>query len=259
MMQTSPRLLSIGCGAVYVFMYAPLLVLIVYSLTPTEYGVSWGGFTLKWYQAVFDNRNIQDALKVSLMVAIPTVLISTAIGTVTALTLYRSRFMGRALYQGILYIPLIMPDLVIGISLLLFFTFIKLKLGILTILLAHVSFSIPLTTLVIIARMQRMDRTLEDAAMDLGADEWTTLWKVTLPLLKPGILAAALLTFPWSFNDFVITFFVSGIGSSTLPIRVYSMIRLGVSPMVNALGTLIVLVPLIMVVVGTRLEKRSVS
>jgi spermidine/putrescine transport system permease protein len=95
--------------------------------------------------------------------------------------------------------------------------------------------------------------------MDLGADEWTTLWKVTLPLLKPGILAAALLTFPWSFNDFVITFFVSGIGSSTLPIRVYSMIRLGVSPMVNALGALIVVVPLIMVIVGTRLEKRSVS
>ena len=240
-------------------MYAPLLVLIVYSLTPTEYGVSWKGFTLKWYQAVFDNKNIQDALKVSLMVAIPCVLISTAIGTITALTLYRSKFMGRALYQGILYIPLIMPDLVIGISLLLFFTFIKLELGILTILLAHVSFSIPLTTLVIIARMQRIDRTLEEAAMDLGADEWTTLWKVTLPLLKPGILAAALLTFPWSFNDFVITFFVSGIGSSTLPIRVYSMIRLGVSPMVNALGTLIVVVPLIIVIIGTYFDRRSVS
>ena len=259
MIQTSPRLLSIGCVAIYVFMYAPLLVLIVYSLTPTEYGVSWEGFTLKWYQAVFDNKNIQDALKVSLMVAIPCVLISTAIGTITALTLYRSRFMGRALYQGILYIPLIMPDLVIGISLLLFFTFIKLELGIFTILLAHVSFSIPLTTLVIIARMQRIDRTLEEAAMDLGADEWTTLWKVTLPLLKPGILAAALLTFPWSFNDFVITFFVSGIGSSTLPIRVYSMIRLGVSPMVNALGTLIVVVPLIIVIIGTYFDRRSVS
>ncbi len=152
-----------------------------------------------------------------------------------------------------------MPDLVIGISLLLFYTFVKLELGILSILLAHVSFSIPLTTLVIIARMQRIDRTLEDAAMDLGADEWTTMWKVTLPLLKPGIVAAALLTFPWSFNDFVITFFVSGVGSSTLPLRVYSMIRLGVSPMINALGTLIVLVPLILVIIGTRLQKRSVS
>jgi spermidine/putrescine transport system permease protein len=240
-------------------MYAPLLVLMIFSLTPTEYGVAWEGFTLKWYRAVFENENIQKALMVSLAVAIPCVIISTAIGTITAFTLYRSRFMGRALFQGFLYVPLIMPDLIIGISLLLFFTSIKLNLGILTILLAHVSFSIPLTTLVIIARMQRIDRTLEDAAMDLGADEWTTMWKVTLPLLKPGILAAALLTFPWSFNDFVITFFVSGIGSSTLPIRVYSMIRVGVSPMINALGTLIVVLPLIVVFIGARLENRSVS
>ena len=258
MNQTSPRLLSIGCVSLFVFMYAPLLVVIVFSLTPTEYGVSWEGFTLKWYQAVFDNENIRAALKVSLMVAIPSVLISTAIGTITAFTLYRYKFFGRALYQGILYIPLIMPDLIIGVSLLLFYTFLNLELGVFTILLAHISFSIPLTTLVIIARMQRIDRSLEDAAMDLGADEWTTMRKVTLPLLMPGILAAALLAFPWSFNDFVITFFVSGIGSSTLPIRVFSMIRLGVSPVINALGTLIVVVPLILVVIGLLLERRKV-
>jgi spermidine/putrescine transport system permease protein len=258
MKQTSPRLLSLGCCLLFVFMYAPLLVVIVYSLTPTEYGVSWEGFTLKWYQAVLANENIKAALKVSLMVAIPTVLIATAIGTITAFTLYRYKFFGRALYQGILYIPLIMPDLVIGVALLLFYTFIKLELGVFTILLAHISFSIPLTTLVIIARMQRIDRSLEDAAMDLGADEWTTMRKVTLPLLKPGILAAALLAFPWSFNDFVITFFVSGVGSSTLPIRVYSMIRLGVSPIINALGTLIVVIPLILVVIGLLLERRRV-
>jgi spermidine/putrescine transport system permease protein len=232
---------------------------VVFSFTPTEYGVSWEGFTLKWYIAVFNNKNIQDALKISLMIAIPTVVISTAIGTITAFTLYRYKFLGRALYQGALYIPLVMPDLVIGISLLLFYTSISLDLGILTILLAHISFSIPLTTLVIIARMQRIDRTLEDAAMDLGADEWTTMWKVTLPQLMPGILAAALLTFPWSFNDFVITFFVSGVGSSTLPLRVYSMIRLGVSPMVNALGTLIVVAPLIIVIIGAYFDRRSVS
>ncbi len=259
MTRTAPRLLLMGCVFLYVFMYAPLFVLIVFSLTPTEYGVAWKGFTFDWYLAVFNNENIQDALKVSLMVAIPCVLISTAIGTITAFALYRYNFLGREMFQGVLYIPLIMPDLVIGIALLLFYTFIKLELGILTILLAHISFSIPLTTLVIIARMQRIDRTLEDAAMDLGADEWTTMRKVTLPLLKPGIVAAALLTFPWSFNDFVITFFVSGVGSSTLPLRVYSMIRLGVSPMVNALGTLIVVIPLIIVIIGTHLEKRSVS
>ena len=258
MNQTPPRLLPVLCIFVYVFMYAPLLVLMVFSLTPAEYSVTWEGFTLKWYEAVFANKNIQRALTVSLMVAIPCVLISTAIGTVTAITLYRSRFWGKGLFQGILYIPLIMPGIVIGISLLLFYSFIKMQLGILSILMAHISFSIPLTTLVIIARMQRIDRTLEEAAMDLGADEWATMRQVTLPLLMPGILAAALLTFPWSFNDFVITFFVSGVGSSTLPIRVYSMIRLGVSPMVNALGTLIIVIPLILVIIGTLLERRRV-
>ncbi len=259
MSRTSPRFLFIGCMGVYLFMYAPLLVLMAYSLTPTEYGTAWEGFTLKWYREVLANDDILDALKTSLIIAIPCVLISTAIGTITAITLYRSRFVGKALYQGILYIPLIMPDIVIGIALLLFYSSIKLELGIFTILMAHISFSIPLTTLVIIARMQRIDRSLEDAAMDLGADEWTTMWKVTLPLLMPGIMAAALLAFPWSFNDFVITFFVSGVGSSTLPVRVYSMIRLGVSPMINALGTLIILVPLIIVIIGTRLEKRGLS
>lgn len=254
----SPGLLRALCIALFLFMYGPLLVLVVFSFTPTEYGISWQGFTLKWYEEIITNENIQHALKVSLMVAIPCVLISTAIGTLTAFALYRSRFFGRGLFQGILYIPLLMPDLVMGVTLLLLFTFVGMSLGIMTILLAHVSFSIPLATLVIIGRMARIDRRLEEAAMDLGADELTTMRKVTLPLLMPGILAAALLVFPWSFNDFVITYFVSGVGSSTLPIRVYSMIRLGVSPSVNALGTLIVVVPLIIVVVGILLEKRRV-
>jgi spermidine/putrescine transport system permease protein len=258
MKRTSPPLLTVLCALLFIFMYAPLLVLIVFSFTPTEYGISWQGFTLKWYQEVFTNKNIQSALKVSLMVAIPCVLISTAIGTLTAFVLYRSRFLGKGLFQGILYIPLIMPDLVMGVTLLLLFTFVGLSLGVMSILLAHVSFSIPLATLVIIARMQRIDRRLEEAAMDLGADEWTTMRKVTLPLLMPGILAAALLVFPWSFNDFVITYFVSGVGSSTLPLRVYSMIRLGVSPTVNAVGTLIVVVPLILVVIGILMQKRRV-
>lgn len=257
-MKHSPRLLTIACALLFLFMYGPLLVLVLFSFTPTEYGIAWSGFTLKWYEQVFTNNNIQNALRVSLLVAVPCVLISTAIGTLTAFVLYRTRFFGRGLFQGIIYIPLIMPDLVMGVTLLLLFTFVGFSLGITTILLAHVSFSIPLATLVIIGRMQRIDRRLEEAAMDLGADEWTTMRKVTLPLLMPGILAAALLVFPWSFNDFVITYFVSGVGSSTLPLRVYSMIRLGVSPMVNALGTLIVVVPLILVVFGILMERRRV-
>lgn len=258
MITKSPRYLTALCVILFLFMYGPLLVLMIYSFNISEYGVSWGGFTLQWYQDVLTNRNVQHALWISLLVAIPCVIISTAIGTLTAFAVYRSKFTGRGLFQGILYIPLLMPDIVMGVTLLLLFVLIGMSLGVMTILIAHVAFSIPLATLVIIGRMARIDRRLEEAAMDLGADELTMLWKVTLPLLMPGILAAALLVFPWSFNDFVITYFVSGVGSSTLPIRTFSMIRLGVSPMVNALGTLIVLVPLVIVVFGILLEKRRI-
>jgi spermidine/putrescine transport system permease protein len=255
---SSARLLSLGAVGIYLFLYAPLFVLMAFSFTPSEYSVRWEGFTWRWYQAVWQNQHIQEALLVSLMVTIPAVLIATAIGTITALALHRARFPGKALLQSLLYIPLIMPSLVIGIALLLFFVAIDLTLGVLTIVLAHVAFSVPLTTLVILARMQRLDPTLEEAAMDLGADEWTTFWHITFPLLRPGIMAAAMLAFPWSFNDFVITFFVAGVGASTLPLRIYSMIRLGVSPMVNALGTLIVVIPLLMAILGTLVAQRRV-
>jgi spermidine/putrescine transport system permease protein len=255
---TSPRGLTLGALGLYLFLYAPLFVLIALSWTPSEYSVRWEGFTWRWYQALWQNQPIQEALLVSLMVAIPTVVIATAIGTLTALALYRARFPGKLLVQGLLYLPLIMPSLVLGVALLLFFVAISLPLGVLTIILAHVAFSIPLTTLVILARMQRLDPQLEEAAMDLGADAWTTFWRITLPLLRPGVLAAALLAFPWSFNDFVITFFVAGVGSTTLPLRIYAMIRLGVSPMVNALGTLLVIIPLLVALLGTRLAQRQV-
>lgn len=253
---SSARLLASCAMGIYLFLYAPLCILIAFSFTPSEYSLRWEGLTLQWYQAVWQNRHIQEALLVSLLVTIPAVLIATAIGTLTALALYRTHFRGKLLVQGLLYMPLIMPSLVTGIALLLFFVALNLPLGVLTIVLAHVAFTIPLTTLVVLARMQRLDRALEEAAMDLGADEWTTFWKITVPLLRPGIVAAALLAFPWSFNDFVITFFVAGVGATTLPLRIYSMIRLGVSPMVNALGTLLVVVPLLIAVLGTLVARR---
>ncbi len=253
-----PRCLTLWAVGVYLFLYVPLFVLMAFSFTPSEYSLRWQGLTWRWYQAVWQNQPIQEALVVSLLVTIPAVLIATAIGTLTALGLHRARFPGQALVQALLYIPLIMPSLVMGVSLLLLFVAVHLPLGILTMILAHVAFSIPLTTLVMLARMQRLDPRLEEAAMDLGADEWTTFWRITLPLLRPGIIAAALLAFPWSFNDFVLTFFVAGVGSSTVPLRVYSMIRVGVSPMVNALGTLMVILPLVVALLGLRLARRQV-
>jgi spermidine/putrescine transport system permease protein len=250
------RVLSLVTGGVYLFLYAPLLVLITFSFTSSATGARWEGFTLQWYQAVWQHPHIREALGISLLVTVPTVIIATAIGTLTALALARATFRGKTLLQSLLYIPFILPAMVMGMALLLLFVSLHIELGLLTLLLAHIAFTIPLTTLVVLARMQRLDPILEEAALDLGADEWTTFWRVTFPLLRPGILAAALLAFPWSLNDFVVTFFVAGVGTSTLPLRIYGMIRLGVSPMVNALGTLIVLVPLILLGLGMLLSKR---
>lgn len=258
MFRTTSRWLYVGAFCLYMFLYAPLCVLMTFSLSAAESGMRWEGLTLKWYLALWDHPYIGEALWLSLLVAIPAVLVATVLGMFTALALYRYRFRGKGVVHSVLYIPLIMPSLVSGIALLLFFVAMDIELGVLTILLAHIAFCLPLTTLVLLARMQRLDPTLEEAAMDLGADAWTTFRKVTLPLLRPGLLAAALLAFPWSFNDFVITFFVAGAGSSTLPLRIYSMIRLGVSPLVNALGTLLVVLPLLAVILGTLLNQRRV-
>ena len=252
-------LLSLCAVCIYLFLYAPLLVLMAFSFTPSEYSRALGGI----HVALVPGRVAESAHP------------GGAARKPDGVHSGRADRHGYWHYDGAgacigpaslaktccrvsSIFPLIMPSLVIGIALLLFFVAINLPLGVLTIILAHIAFSIPLTTLVILARMQRLDPTLEEAAMDLGADEWTTFWRVTLPLLRPGIVAAALLAFPWSFNDFVITFFVAGVGASTLPLRIYSMIRLGVSPMVNALGTLIVVIPLLVVILGTLVAQRRV-
>lgn len=250
-------LLPLCSVSLYIFLYVPLLLVVLFSLTPAEYSFRWEGVTLRWYREVWQNTHILQALQISLLVTTATVLIATTIGTLTALTLYRAHFRGKMLLHALLYIPFIMPSLVIGIALLLLFVALRIELGILTIVLAHVAFSIPLTTLVLLARMQRLEPVLEEAAMDLGADEWTTFRRVTLPLLKPGILAAALLTVPWSLNDFVVTFFVAGVGASTLPLRIYAMLRVGVSPMVNALGTLLVVVPIMIALLAMRYARRQ--
>ena len=256
--QTASRWLRCYAVSLYLFLYAPLAVLMLFSLTPSAYQVRWEGLTLRWYREVWHHQPLQEALQASLLVSLSAVLLATLLGTMTALALARTTWRGQLWVHSLLYLPLIMPSLVLGIASLLFFVALQLPLSLLTIVLAHVAFCIPLTTLVILARIQRIDPRLQEAAMDLGADEWSTLWRVTLPLLRPGILAAALLAFPWSFNDFVVTFFVAGVGSSTLPLRIYSMMRLGVSPMVNALGTLLVLVPLLVALLGSLVARRRV-
>ena len=250
--------LTVFTALCYLFLYLPICVLVAFSFNTSRFSVVWQEFTVQWYIKLIQDPLVLDALKNSVIVAILAMIISTIIGTLTAYGLFRYRFRGKAIFDGILFLPIVTPEIVVGISLVIFFVLIHINLGIKTIVIAHVAFDIPFVMLIVRARLQGMDRSLEEAAMDLGADEWTTFFKVTIPQLLPGIIAAALLAFTLSFDDFVITFFVAGVGSTTLPLKIYSMVRLGVSPKINALSALIVLVSISLISIADRLQRKSV-
>ena len=179
------------------------------------------------------------------------------LGTLIALALARHKFRGRTLFEGFLYVPIVTPEIVVGISLLILFALVQIPLGLTTITIAHVAFCISFVVIVVLARLEGMDGTLEEAAMILGADEITTFWKVTVPQLWPGIISGALLAFTMSFDDFVITSFVSGSGSSTLPIVVYGMVRRNVEPSINAISTIILLVTTALIYFADRLSRED--
>jgi spermidine/putrescine transport system permease protein len=245
-------------AAGYIFLYLPICVLIVFSFNTSRFSVVWEAFTIDWYIKLLRDPLILDALKNSIIVAVVATILATIIGTLTAYGLFRYRFRGKTAFDGVLFLPIVTPEIVVGISLVIFFVLINVNLGLTTIIIAHVAFDIPFVMLVVRARLQGMDRSLEEAAMDLGADEWTTFFKVTIPQLLPGIIASALLAFTLSFDDFVITFFVAGVGSTTLPLKIYSMVRLGVSPKINALSTLIVIFSIILITISDRLQRKRV-
>jgi len=236
-------------------LYLPIIVLVVLSFNTSRFGVEWEQFTWMWYAALLRDALVLDALKNSLIIGVSATVLATIIGTLTAYGLFRYRFPGKVLFEGVLFLPIVTPEIVVGISLLVFFVMVRFPLGLVSITVAHVAFDIPFVMLIVRARLQGMDRSLEEASLDLGADEWTTFFRITLPQLLPGVMAAALLAFTLSFNDFVITFFVTGIGSTTLPLRVYSMVRLGVSPEINALSTIIVVFSVVLIAIADRLQR----
>ncbi|MEE8399550.1 MAG: ABC transporter permease [Desulfobacterales bacterium] len=238
----------------YLFLYLPVAVLIAFSFNSSRFSVRWERFTGDWYLQLIRDPLIIDALINSLIIALVATFFATIIGTLTAYGLYRYRFRGKIVFDGSLFLPIVTPEIVVGISLLIFFMTIQFPLGLFSITVAHVAFDIPFVMLVVRARLQGMDRSLEEAAMDLGADEWTTFFRITIPQLSPGIMAASLLAFTLSFNDFVITFFVTGVGSTTLPLKIYSMVRLGVSPKINALSALIVLFSVLLIAIADRFQ-----
>src|SRR5688572_3685903 len=250
------RVLLVFAGLVYLFLYAPIMVLIIFSFNSTKNTQVWTGFSTQWYGALIRDGSVLNAFKLSLTVGVSATAISTVIGTLTALALSRYSFRGKTFADSAIYAATVMPEIVVGVSLLIFFVAIQFTLGITTIVIAHVAFTISFVTIVVRARLSGMDRSIEEAAQDLGANPIQTFLRVTLPLILPGVMAGALLAFTLSFDDFVITFFVAGVGSSTLPLKIYSMIKFGVSPVINALSTVVLVATLVLILGGSRILTR---
>ena len=251
------RALLLFAALIYVFLYAPILVLVLFSFNSSKSTQVWTGFSTEWYGELIRDQSVLDAFRNSMIVGVTATAIATVIGTLTALALTRHSFRGKTFADSAIYAATVMPEIVVGVSLLVFFVAATINLGIVTIIIAHVAFTISFVTIVVRARLSGMDRSIEEAAQDLGANPVETFLRVTLPLILPGVMAGALLAFTLSFDDFVITFFVSGVGSSTLPLQIYSMIRFGVSPVINALSTVVLIVTMVLIFGGGRLFMRK--
>jgi spermidine/putrescine transport system permease protein len=251
------RALLLFAALMYLFLYAPILVLVFFSFNSSRSTQVWTGFSTEWYGELIRDQSILDAFRTSMIVGVTATAIATVIGTLTALALTRHTFRGKTFADSTIYAATVMPEIVVGVSLLVFFVAAAIGLGVVTIIIAHVSFTISFVTIVVRARLSGMDRSVEEAAQDLGANPVETFLRVTLPLILPGVMAGALLAFTLSFDDFVITFFVSGVESSTLPIKIWSMIRFGVSPAINALSTVVLVATMILIFGGSRIFLRK--
>lgn len=253
----APTLLRAHVVLTYLFLYFPIAVLVLFSFSASRYAAVWSGFTVDWYLKLLHNQRILDVLVNSLIVASVATLIATVLGTAAAFALSRLRFRGSASVASLTAMPIVMPELVQGIALLLLFTLVlPIRLGLTTIVIAHAVFGIAYVALIVRARLDGLDPHLEEAARDLGASARQTFFRVTLPLIMPGVIGGALLAFTLSFDDFVITFFVTGPGASTLPIEIYSMVKRGVTPEINALATLILLVSVVLIGIAQWLQHR---
>ncbi|MEG3850705.1 ABC transporter permease [Microcoleus sp. herbarium19] len=269
--------LWVQAALAFAFLYLPILILIIYSFNASRFNAVWRGFTLDWYRSLFSSAGatvaastsagILPALNNSLLIAAISTLLATIFGTMLALALERFHFPGRKALEALLFLPMIVPEITIGISLLVFFTLvfriveniagIRLNLGLPTVIIGHVAFNISFVTITVRARLAELDPILEQAAFDLGANEWRTFWRITFPLIWPGIFSAALLAFTLSLDDFVVTFFTTGVGSMTLPLLVYGMIKFAVTPAINAISTLMLLASLLLVVSSLTVQKKS--
>jgi spermidine/putrescine transport system permease protein len=246
-------LLGFHSALVYLFLYAPIAILVVFSFNAGRQTAFWDGFTLDWYRRVVADGLLLRSARNSLIVAAVTTAVAVLLGTPVALGLARHEFHGRRATQALLYLPVIIPEVVLGAALVTFFGAVELHLSLWTVVIAHVVFSVSYVAIVVRARLAGLDPSLEEAARDLGAGSFETFRRVTLPLAMPGILASALLVFTLSIDDYVITSFVAGVGATTLPLHIYSMLKVGVTPEVNAVSTLLLAGTIVLIVLAHRL------
>ncbi|BBI17150.1 Spermidine/putrescine transport system permease protein PotC [Neochlamydia sp. AcF65] len=232
---------------VLIFLYLPIIVLFINSFNDSRFGGEWAGFTWKWYERLLRERALWQSFRNSLIVALSATFASSILGTTAALALYRYKTRFQKAHYGLVYVPLVIPDILTGMSLLLLFMALNIKLGLFTVFITHTTFCLSYVTMVILARLQNFDFSIIEAAQDLGASSWTVLRKVLIPLLAPGIAAGAMLAFTLSIDDFVITFFVVGQGTTTLPIYIYSMIKYGSTPVINALSVILLIFTFIII------------
>ncbi|MBF8984623.1 ABC transporter permease [Lutibacter sp. B2] len=242
---------------VYAFLYLPIFFLILYSFNDSKYSGKWNGFTFKWYKVLFEDKSIISAVYNTFAVAILAACIATIIGTITAISIYKMSPRMKNIFMNVTYLPVMNPDIVIGISLLALFGMMRCKLGFMTLLLAHVTFNIPYVILSVLPKLYQLNPFLEEAALDLGATPLQAFSKVILPEIMPGVITGFLLAFTLSLDDFMVSFFTTGSGVSTLSIKVYSMTKLGVSPKINALSTILFIGVLILFILLQKREENT--
>ena len=250
-------------GAILFMLYVPIVTLIAFSFNTDKRGVVWRGFTLDNYSKAWNNASLIEAMVNSLVIAFLATIIATVVGTLVALLMWRFRFPFKGAYEGFLALPIVIPEICMGVALLLFFVnsgmmslFISMPwpLNLSNIVIAHVSFCFPFVTVVVRSRLVGFNRQLEEASKDLGASEWQTFWNIIVPFMKPGLIAGALLAFTLSLDDFVITFFTSGPETVTFPVKVYSLVRRGVSPEINAASTVLIVITVAATVLAMKLQ-----
>lgn len=250
MSRRSPWLWGAGFLA-YAFLYAPLVIVVAYSFNDSRLNAEWVGFTFSWYQKLFHNEKMLHAAWNSLVIGLVASAVSTVLGTMAGYAMYRFR---SRLLPVLVLAPIAIPEILMGVSLLIFFVLLNISLGMVSIVLSHIAFCVGFVAIVVRSRLAGMDESLTEAARDLGATPWRAFRLVTLPLIMPGVVAGALMAFTLSIDDFVITFFTAGVGSATLPLQIYTMVKISVTPEVNAVSTLLMLLTLALILIASRLS-----